>query len=163
MTYLIDSDVFIQAKNMHYAFDVFPGFWDWLLEANANGLLSSVEAVGAELKAGGDELAQWAQARDDAFFVPPDALVAASLPTVSDWAYNCGIYTAAAIADFLGKADYYLIAHGRAHGGTVVTHEVAADTPNKIKIPNACAALAVDCMTPFAMLRAAGARFIREP
>jgi Domain of unknown function (DUF4411) len=27
MAYLIDSDVFIQAKNMHYGFDFCPAFW----------------------------------------------------------------------------------------------------------------------------------------
>jgi uncharacterized protein DUF4411 len=30
MAYLLDTDVFIQAKNLHYAFDVCPGFWSWL-------------------------------------------------------------------------------------------------------------------------------------
>jgi hypothetical protein len=27
MAYLLDSDVFIQAKNLHYGFDFCPGFW----------------------------------------------------------------------------------------------------------------------------------------
>ena len=135
MAYLVDSDVFIQAKNMHYAFDVVPGFWDWLLDANADGILASVDAVGAELRGGGDELAQWAQERDDTFFLPPDDLVVESLRTVSRWANNCGIYNQAAIADFLGKADYYLVAQAHAHAHTVVTHEVSANTPNKIKDP----------------------------
>lgn len=30
--YLIDSNVFIQAKNLHYGIDFCPAFWDWLLE-----------------------------------------------------------------------------------------------------------------------------------
>lgn len=161
MAYLVDSDVFIQAKNMHYAFDVFPGFWDWLLDANVNGALASVAAVGVELRGGGDDLAQWARARDDAFFIPPDDQAVASLRAVSEWANNCGLYNQGAIADFLGKADYYLVAHAHAHVHTVVTHEVAASTSNKIKIPNACAGMHVDCITPFEMLRAAGARFVR--
>jgi Domain of unknown function (DUF4411) len=29
MPYLLDSDVFIQAKNLHYSFDFCPAFWDW--------------------------------------------------------------------------------------------------------------------------------------
>ncbi len=163
MAYLIDSDVFIQAKNMHYAFDVVPGFWEWLLDANADGVLASVDAVGAELRAGGDELAEWAQDRDEAFFLPPDDLVVESLRTVSSWATGCGVYSQAAIADFLGAADYYLVAHALANADTVVTHEVSANTPNKIKIPNACTALGVNCVTPFEMLRSAGARFVKGP
>lgn len=27
MTYLLDSNVFIQAKNLHYGFDFCPAFW----------------------------------------------------------------------------------------------------------------------------------------
>lgn len=30
MAYLLDSDVFIQARNLHYGFDFCPAFWDWL-------------------------------------------------------------------------------------------------------------------------------------
>ena len=161
MAYLVDSDVFIQAKNWHYAFDVVPGFWDWLIEANANGVLASVEAVRSELRDGGDELAQWARARDDAFFLPPDELVVDSLPTVSDWAQNCGLYEPGAIAEFLAKADYYLVAHAHAHRGTVVTHEVAANTRKKIKIPNACAALNVGCMTPFECSAPRGSHLVK--
>ena len=26
-THLMDSDVFITAKNLYYAFDIYPGFW----------------------------------------------------------------------------------------------------------------------------------------
>ena len=27
---LLDADTLIQAKNTYYAFDLAPGFWDWL-------------------------------------------------------------------------------------------------------------------------------------
>lgn len=30
MTYLIDANVLIEAKNRYYAFDIAPGFWKWL-------------------------------------------------------------------------------------------------------------------------------------
>lgn len=163
MAYLVDSDVFIQAKNMHYAFDVCPGFWDWLLRANAVGVLFSVEKVAEELRDGGDELAEWVAQRDETFFLPADAQVVASLQATSEWANGCALYQPAAIATFLQGADYYLVGHAHAHGHTVVTHEQAANSPTKIKIPNACAGMAVDCVTPFAMLRAAGARFVLDP
>lgn len=29
--YLVDSDVFITAKNLYYPFDICPGFWNSLL------------------------------------------------------------------------------------------------------------------------------------
>jgi hypothetical protein len=159
--YLVDADVFIEAKNKHYAFDVVPGFWDWLLAANADGMVASVEGVGYELRVGGDELATWVADRDDAFFLPPDDDVVASLRVVSEWATNCDRYTPAAVADFLDKADYYLVAHAHAYADIVVTHEVSSNSPNRIKIPDACADLDIECITPFTMLREAGAKFVR--
>lgn len=35
MSYLLDANVFIQAKNLHYSFDFCPAFWDWLKIPNA--------------------------------------------------------------------------------------------------------------------------------
>ena len=160
MAYLLDSDVFIQAKNLHYGFDFCPAFWDWLLEMNAAGDLFSVGKVADELREGGDDLADWVRARDPAFFLEPDEPVVASLQETSAWANDCGLYDGAAIVTFLQSADYYLVAHAHAHGHVVVTHEVAAPTRKKIKIPNVCEGMGVDCVGPFEMLRAAGARFV---
>ena len=56
-TYLIDSNVFIQAKNLHYGFDFCPAFWDWLVEKNVAGKVASIEKVADELRAGDDDLA----------------------------------------------------------------------------------------------------------
>lgn len=63
---------------------------------------------------------------------------------------------------FLQVADYYLVAHALAHGHTVVTHEVAAPSIKKIKIPNACIGVGVKCMSPYVMLRLERARFVLE-
>ena len=70
MAYLLDANVFIQAKNLHYGFDFCPAFWDWLIRQNLNGQLYSIERVGNELLAGADELADWVLARGDGFFNP---------------------------------------------------------------------------------------------
>lgn len=69
-------------------------------------------------------------------------------------------YESAAVSTFLQVADYYLVAHAHAHKFTVVTHEVAAQTAKKIKIPNACIGLGVTVMSPFEMLRIEKARFV---
>jgi hypothetical protein len=34
MAYLLDADVFIRAKNLHYGLDFCPAFWDWLIKQN---------------------------------------------------------------------------------------------------------------------------------
>ena len=37
MAYLLDADVFIRAKNVHYGFDFCPAFWEWLVADGADG------------------------------------------------------------------------------------------------------------------------------
>ena len=162
MSYLLDSDVFIQAKNLHYGLDFCPAFWDWLIATNTAGLVFSTEKVGDEIDAGADELATWAAARGDGFFLKPDAAILPALATVSSWATGQN-YEPAAVSTFLQVADFYLVAHALAHGHVVVTHEVAAASTKKIKIPNACIGVGVKCMSPFEMLRHERARFILGP
>lgn len=159
MAYLLDANVFIQAKNLHYGMDFCPAFWAWLIEQNAAGSVYSIEKVGDEVLAGADELATWAAARGAGFFVPPDASVVPSLQTVSQWASSHG-YELAAVSTFLQIADFYLVAQAHAAGHVVVTHEVAAPSTKRIKIPNACLGVGVKCMTPYEMLRLERARFV---
>jgi len=60
MPYLLDANVFIQAKNLHYGFDFCPAFWDWLEIKNLDNEVFSIERVGDEIEAGADDLADWA-------------------------------------------------------------------------------------------------------
>lgn len=159
MAYLLDSDVFIQAKNLHYGFDFCPAFWDWLIAENAAGNVFSIEKVGDEVQALADELSEWAEAHGDTFFLRPDASVFPALSAVSTWASSRG-YEPAAVSTFLQVADYYLVAQAQAGEYTVVTHEKPSASTRKIKIPDACIGLGIKCMTPFEMLRRERARFV---
>ncbi len=118
MRYLLDTNIFIQARNLHYGFDFCPAFWEWLVAQNAAGIVGSIDKVSDELVAGGDDLSDWAKARGDAFFLPPDDLVVPALGRVSAWA-NGQTYERAAIATFLQVADYWLVSHALAHRCTV--------------------------------------------
>lgn len=159
MAYLLDANVFIQAKNLHYGLDFCPAFWEWLIVGNAAQQVFSIEKVGDELHAGADDLAVWAGQRGPAFFLAPDPAIVPALTTVSRWATGQG-YEPAAVNTFLQIVDFYLVAHALAHGLIVVTHEVAAASTKRIKIPNACIGLGVTHMTPFEMLRRERARFV---
>lgn len=159
MAYLLDSDVFIQAKNLHYGIDFCPAFWDWLVSENATKTVFSIERVGDEIEAGDDELAEWAKKRGPGFFLKPDSGLPPALAKVSTWATSAS-YEPAAVNTFLQVADYYLVAQALAHGHTVVTHEVPAASTKKIKIPNACISLGIKCMNPYEMLRLERARFV---
>lgn len=157
--YLLDANIFIQAKNLHYGFDFCPAFWEWLVTQNESGNVASIEKVADELVAGDDELSQWAKERGKAFFLNADDAVVPALGEVSTWA-SSQAYEPPAVATFLQVADYWLVAHALAHDYTIVTHEVPADTTRKIKIPNACIGLKLNCISPYEMLRRERAKFV---
>jgi hypothetical protein len=159
MPYLLDANVFIAAKNLHYGLDFCPAFWDWLIAQNSAGLVFSIERVGDEVQAMDDDLSEWASLRGDEFFLKPDAALFPALTAVSGWASGQK-YEPAAVSTFLQVADYYLVAHARAGSHTVVTHETPSASVRKIKIPDACIGLGIKCMTPYEMLRHERARFV---
>ena len=157
--YLLDTNVFIEAKNRHYGFDFCPAFWEWLEKENATGKVASIDKVSNELAAGEDELTDWAERQGKQFFLPPDDRVLAAYGQVSAWVTDNG-YDPAAINTFLDVADSWLLAHALVCDCTVVTHERAADTTKKVKIPNACIGLGLSFMNPYEMLRVEKARFV---
>lgn len=159
MAYLLDANVFIEAKRRHYGMDFCPAFWEWLDKQNGAGRVFSIEKVGDELRAGSDELAEWAVKRGAIFFLRPDDPLLGSLATVAEWVGGQG-YRPAAVSAFLEDPDYYLVAHAHAHGHVVVTHEVPSDGVRQVKIPNVAIGMKVKCMTPFEMLRVERARFV---
>jgi len=161
MAYLLDSNIFIQAKNLHYGFDFCPAFWEWLIAGNDAGIVFSIEKVELELSSGADELAEWADQRGAAFFLQPQPSLLSALPRVSSWAMSRN-YEPAAINTFLQVADYYLVAYALVGGYTVVTHEIASISTKRIKIPDVCIGMGIKCITPFEMLRRERARFVLD-
>jgi hypothetical protein len=155
--YLLDSDVFIQAKNLHYRFDTCPGFWDWLDAAYASATVGSVQKVRDELEALQDDLSDWAKARPT-FFLQPDAQVVAGLTATSTWLQGSR-YDAPNQALFLAGADFYLVGHAHASLYTVVTHEKPSHG-KKVKIPDACNAMSVNWMSVYDLLEREGVRLV---
>jgi hypothetical protein len=159
VTYLLDANVFIQAKNLHYGLDFCPAFWQWLTDRNAANLVFSIDKVADEIAAGADELTDWMRQQNDSLFRNTDANVAAQFTKVATWVTGQN-YEPAAINTFLQVADFYLVAHALAENHVVVTHEVPANSTKRIKIPNVCAGLNLRFMTPYEMLRREQARFV---
>ena len=159
MSYLLDANVFIQAKNLHYGLDFCPAFWQWLIDQQLAGRVFSIDKVADEIAAGADELTQWMHDHGNGLFRKTDTAVAAQFGKVSTWVTGQQ-YEPAAINTFLQVADFYLVAHALAGGHIVVTHEVAANSVKRIKIPNVCAGLGLRFMTPYEMLRVEKAKFV---
>lgn len=162
MVFLLDANIFIQAKKDHYRFSTFPSYWR-LLEARAsNGhTMVSINSVKDEIDALNDDLSDWAKSKcPGSMFVPhADAKTIAVAPQITLWA-NSQSFTPAAIAEFLSVADYWLVSHAVAHNYTVVTAEKSEPLrKNKIKIPDACKAHGVPVCTPWDMLESLGVSF----
>ena len=156
--YLLDSNIFIEAKNRYYGFDIAPGFWDWLGQLFREGHALSIDAVYQELTIGNDDLNTWARSHKE-YFVPIDQSVASKFEPLSTWAASRN-YTPDALAEFSSNAaDYLIVATGAAHGYTVVTHERPRPKSGKrVKIPDACDAMGVTWIDTFTMLKDTGIR-----
>ena len=115
MSYLLDANVFIQAKSLHYGLDFCPAFWQWLIDGHADGRVFSIDKVADEIAAGADELTQWMHDHGNGLFRKTDAAVAAQFGKVSTWVTGQQ-YEPAAINTFLQVADFYLVAHALAGG-----------------------------------------------
>ena len=160
MAYLLDANVLISAKNLHYGMDFCPAFWEWIVIAHQTGKLFSIDKVADELSAGQDDLATWAATLPESFFLTPEQATFPAMSAVANWVNSYPKYSAAAKSIFLQVADYYLVSQALAGRHIVVTHETPADSINRIKIPNVCIGLKVEYMSPFQMLRREHARFV---
>ena len=73
--YILDSDVFITAKNTYYAFDFCPGFWSAILQEHHKGRVFSVSRVRGELMSGTktEDLVEWVGGEvPESFFLDVD-------------------------------------------------------------------------------------------
>ena len=156
MAYLLDSDVLIQASNLHYSFAICPGFWHWIDREHAKGNIFSVQKVHDEIVTGNDALIHWAGSRKPMFVPTDDPKTYASLAILSSWASK---YKMAAQERFFKSADFLLIGFAHAYGHTVVTQEKYSGG-EQIKIPNACEAMGVECVNTWDLLTRESVRFV---
>jgi hypothetical protein len=152
--YLIDANVFIQAKNLYYRFDFCEGFWAWLLSAHEAGLVFSIKKVRKELVSGdkADLVRKWAEDLPDDFFLDDDAdkAVMQTYAQVMQWANASKHYSPQAKAEFakLKVADPFLVAVAKRYDYEIVTQE-KSNTASKKKIYLPDAADTFDVKTIF--------------
>lgn len=158
MKYLLDTNVFIQANNLHYGLDFCPAFWEWLL-INQQTIVGSLDKVKDEILAGDDALVDWVKQKNNQLFYNFDQKSLGELIGINNTLRQLN-YEAHAISSFKADADYFLIAYARSHNLTIVTHEIPSDSPKKVKIPNICTTLGVQYMQPFQMLRIENVKFV---
>jgi len=163
-SYIIDSDVFISAKNGYYAFEICPGFWDSLIDQHQTGRVSSIDRIRGELLAGNakEDLVQWVknQVPSGFFLSTQDTEVVAVFQEVMLWVQRNTQFYDNAKAKFATEADGWLVAYASAHGVEVVTNEQPRpESRNRILLPDVCNQFGVTYHDTFAMLKALRVRY----
>ncbi len=124
---VLDSDVFIAAKNAYYAFDICPGFWNGILRAFRQGSVRSIDRIRNELLSGRKEedLVRWVTNEvPTTFFHDSNADdVSAAFADVMLWVQTNARYFDRAKAKFATEADGWLVAYSMVHRTVVVTNE----------------------------------------
>ena len=157
--YLLDSDVLITAKNLHYNPRFCGMFWSWISHAHKGQKVFSIDKVRDELLVGDvdDELYGWAKDPDLSDFFLSSSGCASHWGRLAAWAnLPKNAFKEVAKAKFLDvdSADAWLIAFA-AHNKdcVIVTNEVSSPfSKASIKLPDAAAHLGVTTINLFQLL-----------
>lgn len=161
MIYLLDTNVYIEAKNRYYQMSIFPGFWAWLEMGMASEQLLSICMVRDELLDNKDELAEWARSHKARFLTEDDRETQENFAAIAQHVMEHPVFAAQQKENFLSVADPWLIAKAKVLGATVVTQEALAPANSKkVKIPNVCRQFGVDYCNTFTLLSMLEAQFI---
>lgn len=158
--FIPDANVFIEASRRYYAFDIAPAFWEALIAHSQNRHIVTIDRIMDEIEQGNDILAEWIKALKPWCKSSAEDNVLETYRDIITWSYSQSQFTSKAKSDFAGSADAWLIAHAKARGLIVVTHEVFdPNIKRKIPIPNVCKAFNVPYIDTFNMLRRLGVKF----
>jgi hypothetical protein len=140
--------------------DFCPAYWDWLDQEFATRRLLSISSVYDELTSSKDELTDWVKVRKEHFTSVADKQTQDKYVDVVEHVYGLENKNPVHIANFLDKADPWLISKACVINATIVTHE-RLDPPNskKVKIPNVAQHFGVECISTFTLLKEMKVKF----
>lgn len=159
-TFVLDTNVFVEAHRRYYALDLCPGFWECLEHYCQEPRLQSIDRVRNEINEG-DALDEWVRQASGAMFVSTaEENVAQRYGGVMAWVQGNDQFRPEAKAQFASGADGWLIAYAGVHDFSVVTQEVFdPNVRKKVPIPNVCRQFDVPYVDTFFMLRTLEVRF----
>lgn len=161
--YVLDANVFIEAHQTCYGFDICPGFWLALVRQHGAKRVCSIDKVRTELVAGDDRLRDWViEESPDGFFKGTAGKpVANAFRDMVRWVQGEKQFNPEAKAEFASVADGWVVACAKANGLVVVTHEeYAPEARRKVPIPNVCVEFDVDYCNTYRMLRDLKVQFV---
>lgn len=159
-SFLLDANVFIQAYQQYYPFDICPGFWGCLVALSEQGRLTSIDRVKMELQDHEDELKRWANGAPQLFASSGEALVVEAYHEVVQWVDANSQFKTRAKQGFAQKADGWLVAYAKVHNMTVATNEKQKPGAQaRVPILNVCDRFGVLYIDTFEMLRRLDVQF----
>ena len=152
MKYLLDTNVLIEAKNGFYAFDLCPGFWEWIKTYQD---MRSIQMVKDEIMDGKYVLSHWVDSElPSSFFLPEDEAIQQQYANIAKYVYSLPVFDTHQKDFFLEKADGWLIAAAIHYRATIVTHEnYDPNCKKKILLPVIANYFNVPCVKIFNVLR----------
>jgi len=156
MIYSLDTNVFIEAWNKYYAFDLCPDYWEKLDHLAKNGIIFATQEVKKEIEKKDDNLFEWVSSRDHLFRAIDDNVQDCLRQIFETEAHHRLVDS----SKFRSIADPWVIAHAMAEKAIVVTKEEFETHPTKrVKIPNVCKAMSVEWIDDFELIRRLGFGF----
>lgn len=156
MKFCLDTNVFIEAWNKYYAIDFAAPYWGKLDELAHTGVVFATEEVKREIWKTDDNLKSWLEPRGH-FFRPIDSAVIGCLKLIYENQSNRRLVDS---SKFRSVADPWVIAHAMAEKAVVVTKEnYETNRTKRVKIPNVCEALGIECIDDFQLIRRLNLRF----
>ena len=137
MTYLLDTNVFIQFKDESSNIEKFLEFLKWLELKNKEGIVQSIDIVYDELQKGNDILTTWSRSEGRGLFKTTDYPEIYPIVKKIHVFLKSSNYTYSQIKKFNRSADFWLVAHAIAKRLTIVSLE-DRKYRGKIKIPVIC-------------------------
>lgn len=169
MMYIVDSNFFITSYRSLYPPDVFPGFWDKIIELAQRNTIHTIDKVKNEILPANPEkddwLAKWFRSEFPKKAIISTADYSIEYGTVVNWAYSAPIqYLPKALDEFMDAktADAFLVAVCLRDipQRTLITYEKShPNRTSKIYIPEPCNALGVRHLEPLDMFRELGTAF----
>ncbi len=155
--YILDTNVFIEAYNSYYAFDLVPKFWQMLIVQAQLGNVRSIDHVLREINSGDDDLQRWVVSEFNQWFENTEQHdIMKAYSQIIDWSSDAGNYTDKAKNEFaqFENADAWVVAYALVAKSVVVTLEKLNDNVTKrIPIPNACEVFNIKYINTFEMMR----------
>jgi len=136
-----------------YPIEVFPSFWVKMTELIGTGRAGCISVVKDDLEKKNDDLTKWASQTDGLFHELSAEVQLAASAILADAKHQ------KLVDSVKGRSgsDPFVIALAKVHGACVVSQEGFAR--KKIKIPDVCSDMGIECINLLGMMRREGWTF----